>query len=153
MHNRFKNRNTNIKKKEYLMVPTDYPALSNNISNNIVESDANFANAILKPIDLTIDNNILPPGWISIKYENNKFIYKYGPKTNKQYMEEKRLENEKDPNVIMNNICYNINRNRERYINEFNEINGPYAYEDLYVTNVNSEYSDDEEEEEEMEEI
>ena len=32
----------------------------------------------------------------------------------------------------MNNIIININMNRERYRNEYNAINGPYAYEDFY---------------------
>jgi hypothetical protein len=151
--NQFKSRysSSNTKKKEYIMLPTDYPELtpSKLTYNNTTDSDSNFANAILKPIDNTEDNNILAPGWISIKFENNQFIYKYGPKTYKQQLEDKRLENEKIPNNIIKNISSKIHNNRERYINEYNEINGPYAYEEFYQSYLFNEYSDEEVEEEE----
>lgn len=152
MHiNQFKPRYTssNTKKKEYIMIPTDYPELTpSKLSNNIItDSDSNFANAILKPIDNTEDSNILAPGWISIKFENQKIIYKYGPKTYKQQLEDKKLENEKIPNNIIKNISCKINNNRQRYINEYNEINGPYAHEEFYQSYLFNEDSDEEVEE------
>ena len=155
-NNRFKSRytTTNTKKKEYIMLPTDYPELTpSKLSQTYTtDSDSNFANAILKPIETTTDENILAPGWISIKLENNQFIYRYGPKTYKQLMEDKRLENEKIPNNIIKNISRKINNNRDRYINEYNEINGPYAFEEFYKSYLYNELSDDEDEEEEDEE-
>ena len=135
MANRFKYNKYSInKKKEFSLNMNEYPDLissiksSDNHSNSIdIDNESiNFAGAILKEIPIIDNIETLKPGWISIQFKNNEFIYKYGTPFKK---EQNDLDN---PNIIMNNIINKINDNRERYKNEYNSINGDYAYEELY---------------------
>lgn len=149
MSNRFKYNkySTNNKKKEFSLNMNEYPDLntsiksSDNHTNSNDNESINFAGAILKEIPVIDDIETLKPGWISIQFKNNKFIYKYGPSLKK----EQTVDN---PNIIMNNIINKINDNRERYKNEYNAINGDYAYEELYEKyNIYEDNSDIEDQE------
>jgi hypothetical protein len=129
-YNSFKNlRNKN--KKEFSFNKNEYPELCSSNTNDHPFSESsiqNFANAILKPIDVINEENVLKPGWIRItKNTNNKIMYEYGPSLIKD-----SKENPENPNDIMNNIISKLIANRERYRYEYNSINGPFAFEDFY---------------------
>jgi len=136
-YNRFKNnyyynKSKPIIKPSFKMNINEYPELNNNISknnnNNEFNNNNNFANAILKSLPIDDNNEILKPGYISIKNVNNKFIYNYGANTINNKIKLESFH----PNILMDNIITEIVENRERYKKQFNEINGEYAFEDLY---------------------
>lgn len=145
-YNRFKNSNKS--KKHYSLNMNDYPQLFPTLKNNENElnnelQSKNFADAILKPIDI-IEDNSLKPGWISIKkMKNNKLHYEYGPPLNNKWITKHKKED--TPNEIMNNIISKINSNRERYRMEYNSINGAYAFEDFYEKSLS--FNDEDEDE------
>jgi len=154
MSNRFKYNkySTNNKKKEYSLNMNEYPDLNTSVNasesylNKNDNDTINFAGAILKEIPVVDNIETLKPGWISIQFKNNNFIYKYGPSLKKEPTTD--LDN---PNIIMNNIINKINDNRERYKNEYNAINGDHAYEELYEKyNIYEDYSDIEDNEQEL---
>jgi len=153
MANRFKYNkySTNNKKKEFSLNMNEYPDLntsikaSENYTNSNDNESINFAGAILKEIPVADNIETLKPGWISIQFKNNQFIYKYGPSLKKETTD---LDY---PNIIMNNIINKINDNRERYKNEYNAINGDYAYEELYEKyNIYEDNSDIEDQDQEL---
>jgi hypothetical protein len=141
-YNRFKNNTNIIKKKVYSFNINEYPDLNSesksdsylsNIPNSSNPNLTNFQDAILKPIEIKEDSNVLEPGCVYIKrLPNNKIIYEYGPQTDKCKLEKYQEEMDNNVNNIMNNIITKINMNRERYRMEYNTINGINAYEDFY---------------------
>jgi len=138
--NKFSSKKPEIK-PVFSLETESFPDLSckkENVSNKL-ETDklsTNFKD-ILRPKTKTeeISNtqNKIRPGWVEISNKQNKIIYNYGPKTCYEIKMKQQEELEKTPNYIMNKAITMMIENWERFKENYDDINGEGAYEQIYV--------------------
>ena len=159
----FKNKNTKKEEKKIFNIEnqhfpgllhhsssssslSDVPILEINTStvNDNVKTFANIA-SISKNIsnDLEELEQIVPPGWVSLQYDKKtkKTIVRYGEKTHNMMEQETREKFKNTLQYRMNNAINQINNNREKYIQYYDEIHGEGSYKNKF--GYNSDYSSD----------
>jgi hypothetical protein len=125
---------------------SDVPILEINTStvNDNIKTFANIA-SISKNIsnDLEELEQIVPPGWVSLQYDKKtkKTIVRYGEKTHNMIEQETRENFKNTLHYRMNNAINQINKNREKYIQYYDEIYGEGSYKNKF--GYNSDYSSD----------
>ena len=153
-NNNNKSRTTSlpvIVKPEFNMETNLFPELNNNNNNNnnnkdknestIHDCDFEFKNTLLKKIDVPVNTEIkqtfVKKGWVEIKGNNGNgnIEYTYGSKN--QYLDyEEELRDLYDSNInfFMSREIDKMKQRWDKYKNDYNEIYGEGAYEDLYYS-------------------
>jgi len=142
----------NDKKKEIIfnLETTSFPSLGTNsdVSNATVVQNYKIAVTTLPKIAVSKDE--IRPGWVEITKKSGKNhgmnIYTYGQETEYQKQQRERTEIENTPHFIMNKAVSLMKISDDRYIRNYNSINGEGAYEEKFVMSpvYGSDYSSDE---------
>ena len=151
----------NESKKIVFSLQNDFPELGSNTNNkkntNIVTTGENkkfsdIINPLLKEVDVEKEEEkiILEEGSVCyMREKNNKIRIEYGPNTNIHKEIPKKKEVIVTTEEIMHNIIDVILKNREKYKEEFIELQGEYEYERIYGKEKPKEEEQEEEETEE----
>ena len=109
---------------------------NNNDNNKLAQTNKSYVNIVNINKCIVQKTEVLKPGWVQIKMTNkgaNVYEKKYGDKTKRQILQEQKQELESDINYTMNNAIQRIEDKRNKYIEEYNDLHGEGAYDELYV--------------------
>ena len=102
--------------------------------DKISSSKMDFKNIVNKeePEESLIQKNIIKPGTVVLKYENNKIISEYGELTSWEKQQENKLLYRETPYYIMTKAINTMEEYWNTYESIYDLMNGQYAYKDKY---------------------
>jgi len=132
------NKEANIVKETQIfnIEEIEFPEIVSNTKTSETSSIFNFKDALKKQNETLkndLNENKIKPGWIELSLENKKIVSKEGPFTPYLLRQLEIEEYEETPHYIMNKACIEMNKNRVRYIEEYNSIHGDGAFEEKYI--------------------
>jgi hypothetical protein len=117
----------------------DFPDINVNKNNdtdkNKSQTNKTYVNIVNINKPVTSNKEIIIPGWVQIKLAKkgaNIYEKKYGDKTKKQLLQEQKNELQCNVNYAMNTAIKKIEDNRNKYADEYDELYGEGAYNELY---------------------